>query len=224
MELNTVEKFLLIAQHPEKGRFTISEIHIKYGIIGALLMEMSLVETIDIEKDRLILKNQKIISDPVTKEISLIIKNSKKPRKVKYWITRLSRKSLKYKWTFLEGLVKKKLIRIENKKFLGLIPYRRNYLVESKTRYNLIQELKKNILSRRDISNENIVLLGLIEACKMHKIISSDRDELKKIKKELKVIIKESPIAGTVDKTIREVQAAIVVALVASTVVTSSGS
>ncbi len=41
MELSTVEKFILLAQHPEKGRFTIGVMQLNYGIIGALLPEMS---------------------------------------------------------------------------------------------------------------------------------------------------------------------------------------
>lgn len=223
MELTIIEKFLLIAQHPEKGRFIIPDMQLNHGIIGALLLEMSLVEMIDIEKDKLILKNYKKSNDPLIKEISSIIKDSKKPRKVKYWITRFARKSRKFKWTILDDLVKKRLIRIENKKFLGLIPYRKNYLAESKTRNSLIQELKKSILSRREISNENIVVLGLVEACKMHKAITSDKIELKRIKKELKEVIKESPIASTLDKTIKEVQAAIMVVIFASAAVTTSG-
>jgi hypothetical protein len=48
----------------------------------------------------------------------------------------------------------------------------------------------------------------------MHKTLSSDKDELKRIKKELKQVIEKSPIAGIVDKTIKEVQAAIMVTTV----------
>ncbi len=59
MNLNTAEKFLLIAQHPVKGRFTISDVQINYGIIGALLLEMSLENRIAIEENILILKNEK---------------------------------------------------------------------------------------------------------------------------------------------------------------------
>ena len=58
----------------------------------------------------------------------------------------------------------------------------------------------------------------------MHKIFSSDKAELKTIKKRLKTIMEENPIAESVDKTIKEVQAAIFVGIMASTVVTTSSS
>lgn len=218
MKLNTFEKFLLIAHHPSKGRFAISEVHINYGIIGAGLMEMSLFELIKIEKQMLVIKNGIATNNAIVSEISMIIKNSKKPRKIKYWIPKLARKSKKYKWIVLNDLANKRLIRIEHKKFLGLIPYRKTYLTGSRLRNNLISQLKKNILHRQDLSDEDIVILGLIEACEMHKILSSDKEELKRLKKELKEIIKESSIANTLDETIKQVQAAIIGAMVASMV------
>ncbi len=225
MELSTVEKFLLIAQHPIKGRFIISDVQINYGIIGAILLDMSLEQKVIIEDNKLNLKNRGKVKDPIISEIVEIISISKKPRKIKSWVIKLARKSRKYKWLILGELNRKRLIRIENRKFLGLIPYRKKYLTESRTREKLIRHLKKCILhpSSQEINNEDVVVLGLVEACKMHKILSENRRELKIIKKEIKEIIKKSPIADAVDKTIKEVQAAIIGAIVATSVATSAG-
>ena len=212
----------MVAQHPSKGRFLISDMYINYGIIGAALLEMSLDKQIKIEEDKLILLKNRNLDNPIISEISMEIRNSKKPRKIKYWVTKLARKSRKFKWIILNDLEKDNLLRIENRKFLGLIPYRKSYLIDGTTRENLISQLRSNVLFRHNLNEDSILMLGLVEACKMHKIITSDREELKKLKKELKEIIKESPIADTVDKTIKQVQAAIIGAVVASTVVTSS--
>ena len=46
-------------------------------------------------------------------------------------------------------------------------------------------------------------------ACRMYRILSADRDELKTIRSQLKKIIKESPVSDVVAKTIRQVQAVI---------------
>ncbi len=226
MNLNTTEKFLLIAQHPTKGKFIISDTHINYGIVGALLIEMTLDNKIIIEENKLILKSHKSSKDPIVSEISKIIKNSKKPRKIKYWVSKLENKSRKYKWIFLNKLEKDRLIRIEKKKFLRLFSYRRCYLIERKTRDDMIKQLKEGVLYKKELCNENIVLLGLIQATGMHKIFTSDRRELKAIKKKLKVILKDAPIAGAVDKTLKEMQAAIIgamaVSIAATTVATSN--
>lgn len=222
MNLNTAEKFLLIAQHPVKGRFTISDVQINYGIIGALLLEMSLENRIAIEENILILKNDKSSENTIISEIVMIIRTSQRQRKVRFWIGKLERKSLIYKRKIMDGMEAKGLIRIEHRKFLGLIPYRKYYLTDSRTRDSLIRQLRECVLFRRELINENIVILGLIEACRMHNIISSDREELKTIRKELKLIIKESPIAEAIDKTIKEVQAAIIAAVAVSTMAAST--
>jgi uncharacterized membrane protein YheB (UPF0754 family) len=216
MKLNTLSKFLLVAHHPEKGRFLISEAHINYGIIGAALLVMSLDGQIKIEENKLILIKNGASDHPIITEISMAIRDSKKPRKIKYWVTKLARKSRKFKWIILTDLEKNKLLRVEERKFLGLIPYRKTYLIGRATRDNLIRQLRNNALFRNDLNEDSLLMLGLVEACKMHKIITSDKAELRKLKKELKEIIKESPIADTVDETIKQVQAAIIGAIVAS--------
>lgn len=222
MRLSTVEKFLLIAHRPIKWGFITSDIYINYGIIGAMLLEMSLEEKVTIQDNKLVVKSGEIDENQIISEISFLINNSKKPRKIAYWINKLVRKSNKYKWAILNDLVTKSIMRIENKTFLGIIPYRRSYLTENGTRDNLIQQLKNSILFRQQLNNDTIVVLGLIEACKMHNIITSDRGELKIIRKELKQIIKESPIADTVNKTIKQVQGAIIGAVIASTIASTS--
>ncbi len=53
MDLNTVEKFLLLAQHPQKGRNISSDLHINYGIIGAILLELSLDGELVLDNNKL---------------------------------------------------------------------------------------------------------------------------------------------------------------------------
>ena len=97
MNLSSVEKFLVLAHHPQKGKFMISDIHINYGIIGAILLDMSLEDKIKIENDRLVLKGSIELDDLIRSEIALQISQSTKPRKIRYWMSKLARKSRKYK-------------------------------------------------------------------------------------------------------------------------------
>ena len=222
MELSIPEKFLLLAQHPTKGKFIISGLQLQYGIAGSVLLEMSVDKQIEIRNKVLVLNSTKGKSNPVIVDLELQIRDAAKPRKIRYWINKLARRYTKLKNYYLEELQRKRIIRIERKKFLGLIPYKKTYLVDSRLQRDLIRELKKAVLSRQEISNEQVVLLGLIEACKMQKIFTTDPQELKRIKKALKEIIKDSPIAGSIDETIKQVQAAIFVTMIATTAATSS--
>lgn len=225
MELNTVEKFLLLAKHPERFWFRIPEIQFKFGMIGACLLELSLKNILDVKNDRFIIINklQENNSEyPGFKRISDLIEHSTKERKPKYWIQKIARKSRTYKWEFLNGLEKKRLIRIEHKTFLW-IPYRRCYLVDSITRNKLIDHLRNIVLYKKKKSEEDVAILGMIQACNMHKIIANDRHERRMMRKELKTILKDSPISQTVESTIRQVQAAITIAIAASTAASTAG-
>jgi len=209
MDLKTTEKLLLIALDPVKGKFLISSLQLNVGLVGAILMEMTFDKKIVIEQNKLLLKSSKSSNDPVLSEITGIIKKSKKPRKVKYWVSKLERKVRRYKWIFLEKMQKDRLVRIEHKKFLGAISYRKCYLINKRIRDDILKQLKDAVFYKKELTEENIVLLGLVEACGLQKTLVSDRKELKVVKKRLKELLKEEPIAQAVGKTLAEMQAAL---------------
>ena len=219
-ELTLVEKFILLTRHPEKSRLLVAGTQLWYGIAGALLMEMSLQKRIEIEDGKVVLKNDKKISDPMISEIVEMMRQSGKNRKIRYWTDRIYRKANRYKKEIIGGMERKGLLSIERKRFL-FIPYTLTFLRDRRTRDKLIRHLRKAVLypSTVEVTQEDVVLLGLVEATKMYKVMASNKDELKKLKKELKEVIKDSPIAGVVDKTIKDVQAAIMV----STVIVGAG-
>ncbi|WP_200975258.1 GPP34 family phosphoprotein [Echinicola sp. 20G] len=222
MELSIAKKFLLLAQHPEKARMLISGVHIQYGLAGALLLQMSLEDKIEVSgEDILTVKRGASFNDPLLEEVAQMIQKSKKPRKMRYWIQKVGPKALKWRHQFYDQMAQERLIRVEKKKFLGLIPYTLTYLVNSQIRNKMIQELKSDVFRKKDIIPENMAVLGLIEACKMHNVLSKEKSQLKSIKKDLKQLVKESPISATVDQTIRQVQAAIISTIVATTVATN---
>jgi len=214
--LTISEKLLLIAHHPDKARFRIPEVQLKYGLIGALLLEMTLEERLVLENNKMVLKNKEIPADPVIKELTEKMGSQDSPRKIRFWIRRLAQKSARYKWLRLHGLEKKRVLRIEHRKFLGWIPYRRSTLVNKKLQYDLVRETRNSIMQQGELSNEQLVILGLVKACRMNNIIGRERSERSMINERLKTIMKENPIAEDVDRTIRQVQAAIIGAVAAS--------
>lgn len=221
---NTAEKFLIIAHHPEKGRFMISGMHLQYGIAGAILLDMTLEGRIDITDKQLILKDPRTSTDPLISEVINLMSRDPRPRRVGYWVRKLARRHNKYISLVLEGLANKRMVRFEERKFLGLIPFRRTYLIDSYTRNNLVRHLKNEILNNsQDISPASMAIAGLIEACRMNRILSDDREELKNIRIQLRKIIKESPVSDVVSQTIRQVQAAIIASVSAAIVASTAG-
>ena len=223
MEMNTVQKFVLLAQHPTKGRFITPNTNLHCAIIGAILLEFSFREILELKRGRLLLKKEGIYSDPMFAKVSELLNCVEKPRKIRYWINKLSGHSKDFKQMILEDFEKNNVIKFVDTKILGLFPYQKHFLVAHHIRNDLIQQLKINILFHHALNQENFGVLGLVRACNMHKIFSSNRNELKVIKKSLTELLEESPVASAVDNTIKEIQAAIVGGVAASTVAVSAG-
>lgn len=221
MKLNTQESFMLMAQHPEKGRFVISDIQLQYGLIGAILLDLSINGSIRIENNVIIPVVKAEGTNKINDEVLQTIIDSPKHRKINAWISRLTRKSRSIKWETLGNLELRNFFRIEHHKFLGIIPYRKCYLINKYARQELLTQLRNIILFQKEASSENLVLLGLIEACQMHKQLAGDKQELKVIKEKMKQIIKESPIAAGVSETIKQVQVAVTTAVISSTIAAS---
>ncbi len=218
MELNTIEKFLLIAHHPEKWWFKTPQIQLKYGLTGAMLLEFSIRKNIELVDNKIRVNKESITSDEdysIFDDFIQTMIQANRLHKPKYWIQKFGRKSRKLKWEILRGLEKKRLIRIEHLKFI-FIPYRRSYLTDRRLREKLIHELRDSLTYKKKISEEGIAILGLIEACKMYRVLSPDRSKRRQIKKELKLVLKESPISEVVQATIRQTQIAITMAIAAS--------
>jgi len=221
--LNTSEKFLLIAHHPEKGRLIVSRQYFRYGLAGAILLDLCLDGRLGIESGRIIPRPGNTPTDPVKSEVIQMITESARPRRAGYWVRKLAFRYNGYLNQIRSGLAVKRLLRIEETRLLGIIPWRRSFLTESYTRTNLIRQLKNDILAYRGDAGESSALAGLVEACRMRRILTTDREELKMIRSQVKKILQDSPVSEAVAETIRQVQAAIIASVTVS-VAASSGS
>jgi hypothetical protein len=221
--LSTSEKFLLIAHHPDRGRFMIPKAYLQYGIAGAILLDLTIEDRIETDGTKLSLKRARASTDQVLNDVIALMSQSPKSRKAEYWIGKLGRRYNKYLLQILRGLAGKRIVHIEDKKFLGLIPYKKSFLLESYTRSNLVRQLKDEIMGYRGVPGDNMALAGMIEACRMHRILTTDRDELKHIKSQLKRMIKENPVADAVTQTVNQVQAAVIASITAAVVASTAG-
>ena len=194
----------------------------RYGLAGAILLDLLLDGRLGMENGRIIPRPGNTPSDPVKSEVIQMITESVRPRRAGYWVRRLAFRYNGYLNQMRAGLAGKRLLKIEESRLLGIIPWRRSFLTESYTRTNLIRQLKNDILVYRGDAGESSALAGLVEACRMRRILSTDREELKMIRSQVKKILKDSPVSDAVAQTIRQVQAAIIASVTAS-IAASSG-
>jgi hypothetical protein len=216
------EKFLIIAHHPSRGGFLLSHVYIQHGLAGSLLLDLTQRGLITITDKKLILKPGRAFHSQALNDAVSFMMQSPKARRTDYWIRRLANRFRTYKWQILKELADKRILRIETRKFLGLIPYRLSFFNESYTRANLVRELKGEILAGRCASGEINALASLVRACNMQRILADDRDEFKRIKERLKLLVSESPVSDVLAQTISQVQAAIIASVTTAVVASST--
>jgi hypothetical protein len=221
--LSIAEKFLLIAHHPERGRFIIPSTYLQYGLAGAILLDLTISDRIETDGTKLSLKRSRPTTDPLLQEVTALMSQSTEPRKTGYWIRMLGVRYNKYLLQLLKGLAGKRLLRIEEKKFLGLIPYRKSYLLESYTRSNLVRQLRSEIMAYRGVPGENFPLAVMVASCRMQRIVTTNRDELKQIRSQLKLMAREHPVSDAVAQTVSQVQAAVIASITAAVVASTAG-
>jgi len=193
--LNLTEKFILLAMHPDKARYKISDQALNAGLIGAILLDLTKEDKLLIKNKILQAKSSYSTLSTTHNQILSLIQQSEKERNIKRWIQKFSMKSGTYRKKVLEGLRDKGFIKIEYKKFL-FIPYIKAYLIQKNERLVLINQIREILIYSKKPDAEMASLLGMVEACKMYSIIGRGRSERRDFQNKLKEIIKSDLIAS----------------------------
>lgn len=222
MGLSLSEKLLLLAIHSDNGKFISPDLHLNYSLTGAILLELSIREHLKLVDGNVYLNDIDKIDSPVLLGVINLIQESKKPRTLKYWVQKLGRKSGKFRWSILKEVESKRVVRIHEKAFLGIIPYKRVFVLDKQLKNELHNSLKDFLRSPDAQNTEQVALLGLIDASQMHKLLTSDSQNKRAIKKRIQEIVKENPIKDTVELAIKEIQAAILTIIAISAATSAS--
>ncbi|MFT6971827.1 MAG: Golgi phosphoprotein 3 [Roseivirga sp.] len=220
MKLNLIEEFLLIALDDDKGKFVIDSTYLSHGLAGAILLEMALREKIDISGDTLKLVDDKYELEMVINKVIDQIKTAPQ-QKVKNWIELLAKQANELKKDTLLRLENKGILRKEEHKILWVIPNNKyptsNITPENKVRQRLDDVIHNGAKSE----TQDIMLLSLIEVSDLTKEAFRNKEDYAIVKERIKAITQDIKISQVINKSIREIQAAIMVALMSAVIVTT---
>jgi len=223
MEIRLIEKFVLIAIDPKTGRLLIDSLSLNYGIAGAILLEMSELNKIAIKDRKIFVSDDKYSNDLIIDECSKLIANSKKLHKSKYWVNKIGNRANRFKKVILNDLNKKKIVFFKKKSFLwGLISVKRYPSSNVKIINDLKQKLKSIVLDNQKSDLESLLLLSLMNSCKLSHVLFISKKEYRKANKRIKELVREIEISNEVGHVIKEIQAAVLIATTSSFIGSSS--
>ena len=218
MELNLVDKFLLLALDDDKGTFTSEPFAMTYGLAGAILLELSLLECISIVDKKVVLKSRKQVGDPLLDKYLELITNSKKDRYIMHWVQTFGNKERSIKKEVLDKLILKGILTKREEKFLWVFNNDKFPTANSKPENTLRNRLYKIIESGKTPMVDDLMLISLIDTCKMDRSVYG-KERAKKCKNTIKTLIQEAKNSSAISATMKEVHDIILTMIV--TVITT---
>jgi len=213
MQLNLIEKFLIIALDAKKGKFLIDSLSLHYGIAGAILLELSEMNKIEIDNKRLVLVDDKFTNIEVINASIKVIKKAKRKRTAKYWVNKIGNSASRYKKQILKGLSGKNVLSIHKKSyFFGLFNFYSYPLIDRKYKDDIVNHLLAIVLDNKEADLESILLISLLNSSKLSRTLFANKKDYKAANKRIKELTKNIEISDAVQKTLKEIQTAVLVA------------
>lgn len=211
-QLTLPEELLLVTMRDVDGTYHGSHYSLNYALIGGAIIELLLAEKLQFDpKKNLLIANSSPTGDDILDDVLIKLQKSKTGRSHHFYISSISMRMRSLKRRYLERLVMQGIVRKEDHRFLGIIPYTKFVLMEQ-SRATAMRETLRNVLINGQTPDVRIsALIALLYACQMlgYQFIKSER---KQARKNAKVLAKQNPVATAVTEQMAAVIAAVAAA------------
>lgn len=222
--LTLSEKLLLLALHDEKGSVVFSaSTALPYGLAGALLLELYLSKRVEFVDQNIKVVGTQKTDNELLEEALQLIATSDKLRDTKYWLHRIHSKVSKIQQRLAERLVQKKVLSKEEHRFLWVFNYNRYPTQDEAPEQDILEQIKDVVLGSTAANEEDVALLSLVNACDLVDEVFA-KDQRKTAKQRIEQLVKEQEMGDAISQTVKDVMAAIMVVIMASTIAATSAS
>jgi len=222
--MNLPEEFVLLA-YADDGTLVTTGTQLDNGLGGSLLLELALSERVNIQDQRVLVRDPTPTGDTVVDYALAQLVADGKDRKPGYWVPKLA---IGIRERVLAELVAQGVLGREKDKVMWVFPrtrYPSARGVEPVAEAEARGRLRAAVSASGEVERRTAALCALVAATGLERKIFADLDP-KRVKARLKEISEGAWAAEAVRKTIDEVQAAIMVAIVVastSSAVATSG-
>jgi hypothetical protein len=194
--------------------------YLTFALAGSLLIELTLKEQVALgEKNRVEIADSTKPTEALAAEAFALISSSKKTKDTTYWISVLASRIPHLVERSAEPLVSAGVLRIEKRRWLGLIPYRVFELIDRNHRERLIANLLDVLRGHRKPDTDMIHLVQLAHAACL--LVSWFPKEEKKVLLDRLVEIGRNEMVG---KAVDAATAAIVSSVATTAAITAAAS
>ena len=207
---NLYEEMFLLTIDEEKGTIlSTAQSNLPYGLAGALLTELALRGKLQINpRHRVEVLDANQTGDNFLDETLQEILAAEQPRKIGYWINKLSEDYKKISKRLAERLAQEGIVTLEDKRMLWVIPCPGFPEPCGSAKYWIKTRLRKMALADPEANLQDLALLNLVQSLDWFGLIFT-QDERKLAARHLHGLLVSLAMNNSVAQTIEEIGAAI---------------
>lgn len=211
--LNFAEEILLLALDDQQGVIKPLPVSaLEYALGGAILMELALNNRIDTDLETLRMVNTEPTGDAILDYAMELMQKDPAPSTTAHYLGILAGQAKELQSRVLDRLVKKGVLKIENRKILWVFEVRRYPLVDNREIKEVKTRLRELIMSDEIPDGREAVLISLVSACRLFDEIFSE-EELERLRPRIAKLAKLDLIGQEVVRSIREIAQAMALAM-----------
>jgi len=208
--LTFAEEIFLLALDDHQGMVKqLSGLAIGDALVGALLMELAMLDRVDTDLKGLRVVDTAPTGDALLDETLKEMSGHRESQPVSRWLMTLSSHAQQIQDKVLAGLIAKGILKQENHKILWVFEVRRYPAIDNHEIKEVKIRLRELILSNDLPDPRDAVLISLVAACRLFNEIFTSR-ELEKVQPRIAQLAKLDLIGQEVAKSIREIEQAMV--------------
>ncbi len=212
--LTLPEELLLVALDDEKGSVNSrASTALVYALAGGQLLELGLAERISLESKNVAVSDLAPLGDELLDGALARIAAERKPRTTKWWVNKLSRKLTR---AYVDRLVELGLVAVERRKLLGIVPVTRHPQTTPGAEQEIRARLRAAIVDGVEPDERTAALVALVSACSLERVVLPDKTERKQAKARIKEITEGQAVSKAVSAIVKEIEAAVLIAVVAA--------
>jgi len=220
-DLSLSEKLILLATDEASGA-TVGNagmgLHTCIG--GAVLFEMIHADLLKLEDGRITTWPKDSMGSELYDIAMHQMRRLKQPKPIKYWIQRFGQAGKKLQECILKNLVEREILEHCEKRYLWFIKVQRYPELDASSELRIREHLGALLTEKESASEEDLVLLGLVRACKLVPVIFG-KDISKDLEQQIDTMIDGEGISAETAKVIKEITAALFAVIIASSVATT---
>jgi len=206
------ELFLLAINDATGGLVGSAATYLPYGLVGAILAELALEGKAQASDKRLAVADASPTGDELLDEALAALAGASKPRKLASWVEALGSKKLPKR--VAARLAAANVLRIEQKRFLWVIPYEAYPEHDASAKYWVKARLRGVALGGEQPEPRAVALLSLLRACRLLNLVFT-KDERKAAGQKIEALAGADLFGEAVAETLAAVDDATVATMVA---------